>query len=270
MHLSRNNPGTAESSYQWSPRAEPSRVHWTADYLPDPPKGFPDVPLNVDHRYCTPPPMDPRFMDPPIGPKDDFPVHVGRAPSPGDFDELTGARPPIAHPGSRHNPFVVEDDTSRARQHRASRQGPLGPPPGLENHTPRSRQSARTASSSRQPATSSKSHPSASSSASASSPSSASRTARRSTRAAPSSPAAAPRSSRGRNAKATANNFTPKTSSPLKQVAFRAHHSESPAVDTASQPDHLTMQDRWHIPPRKHSAGSVTMLSVSSSDSESD
>ncbi|KAH9847519.1 hypothetical protein C2E23DRAFT_943027 [Lenzites betulinus] len=261
------NGGAKSDTYQWSTTAEPS-VQWTTGYsdihyLPDPPKGVPDVPLNVDHRYCTPPPMDPRYIDPPVGPKDDFPPHLGRAPSPDDFDELTGARPPIAPPGSIHNPLVIEDD-SRARQYRASlQQQQLGPPPGLERHQPPPKQSSRSSSSTRQPANASRSQPSASS---ASGSSSSPRATRSNARAGPSAPSQEPPVGRARFAKTAANGFTPKTSSPLKKVAYKAYRDQA----AAAQPQTLAVPDQWHIPPRKHSTGSVTILSVTSSDSESD
>ncbi|RPD61043.1 hypothetical protein L226DRAFT_570781 [Lentinus tigrinus ALCF2SS1-7] len=78
-------------------------------------QAFPDVPLNPQHRFCTPPPLDPQYATPVQAEKDDFPQFTSRPPSPDDFDELTGARAPLPPlPGSKANPIVIEDDFSES------------------------------------------------------------------------------------------------------------------------------------------------------------
>ncbi|KAJ3006595.1 hypothetical protein NUW54_g3878 [Trametes sanguinea] len=153
----RNRSVAADGAYHWQERSTPSQVGWTSGgnhvnviVIPDPPKGFPDVPLNVDvsaigettaytandflhqHRYCTPPPIDPRYRDQPTVAKDDFPQSYARGWTPDDFEELTGPGAPLAPPGltkrhpapappgSEQNPYVVEDDEN-ARRHREAR-----------------------------------------------------------------------------------------------------------------------------------------------------
>ncbi|KAI0366263.1 hypothetical protein BV20DRAFT_971966 [Pilatotrama ljubarskyi] len=246
----RNRGGEPDNTYQWADNAGPSRIDWASNnneniqVVPDPPKGFPDVPLNVDHRYCTPPPLDPRYIEESVGPKDDFPPYHGRASSPSNFEGYSDQIQMLPPLGTFENPYVIEDDDN-ARQYRQT----LPPPPGLENHGPR-----RTASNNRQSA---QAVSSSSSSSTSMATTSSSRGTTSNARAGPSTqePPIA-RSERYR--KTAADGFTPKMPSPLKKLAYKA---PSPVVPP--MPD-----SRWQIPPRKHSTSPVTVLSVSSSDSE--
>ncbi|KAI0636092.1 hypothetical protein C8Q77DRAFT_1071927 [Trametes polyzona] len=235
-------------TYQWQDRNTPSRVDWTPGYnnvnvVPEPSKGIPDVPLDVDHRHSAPPPLDPRYVEETVGPKGESRPHHGQ---PALLD-------PLAPLGSALNPLVIEDDEN-AKRHRAA-QKPLGPPPGLENQTPRCPTQGTSRNATPGP-----------SSASTSSTSSSSRTTRSTAKANAPAPAPAPEPPIGqaRYKKTAADGFTPKMSSPLKKVAYVAAPSSSSASSSAITPT----PDRWQIPPRKHSTGSVTVWSVSSSDSE--
>ncbi|KAI0349737.1 hypothetical protein OH77DRAFT_1464990 [Trametes cingulata] len=217
----RNRGGDPDGTYQWPDRPGPSSVgsgsstNDNVHVVPDPPKGFPDVPLNY---HC--------------------------ASSATDFEIDSGPIPTIPPLGSLENPYVIEDDEN-ARRYRQT----LPPPPGLENHGPR-----RSSSTNRQPANA------GSSSSSSKTPvasTSSSRGLANNARAGPSTqePPIIGRSERYR--KTAADGFTPKMPSPLKKLAYKA---PSPVIPP--------MPDRWQIPPRKHSTSSVTVLSVSSSDSE--
>ncbi|KAL1949677.1 hypothetical protein VTO73DRAFT_8558 [Trametes versicolor] len=186
------------------------------------PRGVPDVPLNVDHY---------------------------------DEHELTSASVPLPPPGSAKNPVVIEDDED-ARRHRALLA--LGPPPGLENNPRRSDTRQTTNNSQAQSSTNNnRSQPSTNNLAQGSS---SSRTNDRDARAGPSS-AAEPAADQTRYKKTASHGHAPKTSSPLKQVAFKAstHVLAVPAT-----------QDRWHVPPRGYSTSTVSVNSVTSSDSEYD
>ncbi|KAI0671904.1 hypothetical protein C8Q78DRAFT_1078647 [Trametes maxima] len=219
-----------------------------ADFLPGPPRALPDVPLNVDHRYCTPPPLDPLMIDEPMDQKDDFPPYLGRPPSPDDFDELTGAREPLpARPGTMGNPYVIEDDDD-ARNRREVRQqssggGNDGPSGSSSSSRRASRKTAKASSSG-----------SASGNASPSSP----RQSRYNTRASAPEPPE-PMSRAELYKKTAADGFSPKKPSGLRNLAYKA-----------PSPHTTQVSDRWYIPPRKHSTGSVTVTSVTSSDSEYD
>ncbi|KAI0648945.1 hypothetical protein C8Q79DRAFT_948012 [Trametes meyenii] len=248
----RNRSGADSSDYKWPDMSAPpglSRNPSTsiyADFLPDPPKALPDVPLNVDHRYCTPPPLDPRMIDEPIDQKDDFPPYLGRAPSPDDFDELTGAREPLpARPGTIGNPYVIEDDDDARRCREARQQSSAG------------EDDSRNGSSSKR-ATRKAAKTNSSGSASGSASPSSSRRSRYNTRASAPEPPE-PMSRAELYKKTAADGFSPMKPSPLKNVAYKA-----------PSPHTTQVSDRWYIPPRKHSTGSVTVSSVTSSDSEYD
>ncbi|KAI0694649.1 hypothetical protein C8T65DRAFT_758801 [Cerioporus squamosus] len=174
------------------------------------PQSFPGVPMNPQHRFCTPPPLDPRFADPPPSERDDFPQFTSRPPSPDDFDELTGARPPLPpRLGSKGNPIVVEEDASepslRLEQRntatdgapRRRTTGSLRPIPSTSQARPPATESPRTSSSSRKP----------------------------------SSKATKPSKNSEVLKKIPAHVYSPTKSSPLSQVAYRAP-SERPASPT--------------------------------------
>ncbi|CDO76980.1 hypothetical protein BN946_scf184298.g7 [Trametes cinnabarina] len=254
----RNRGGVpdAHGTYRWPDRHTPSQVGWTSvncvAVVPEPPKGLPDVPLNVEHRYCTPPPIDPRYRDPPSTVKDDFPQNFSREPSPGDFEELTGQRAPTAPPGltkhrhapappgSKHNPYVVEDDDN-ARRHRERRRQAVA----AEQERARP-----VASASRQPTGGhSQTSPNPSLTSSSLLHSTRGSTGSRSSLQPPISPPTTP----ARYNKTAPDGFSPKTSSPLKQVVYKEPTPHSTPVSS-----------RWYIPPRKHSTGS----SDGSSDSD--
>ncbi|OSC99893.1 hypothetical protein PYCCODRAFT_1437867 [Trametes coccinea BRFM310] len=262
----RNRGGATDSAYQWQERSTPSQVGWTSGgnhvnnviVIPDPPKGFPDVPLNVDHRYCTPPPIDPRYRDPPSVTEDDFPQSYERGSLPGGFQELTSQhvplsppgltkrRPTPAPPGSKQNPYVVEDDEI-ARRHREARRQAVAEERNMAR--PSSGASYQSAHGGPRHASSSASH---AGSSSRSTRSNASR------RPPPPKLESTPRTPE-RYKKTAPDGFSPKTSSPLKQVAYKE-----------PTPRNTPVPSRWYVPPRKHSTGSVTATTESSSDSDYD
>ncbi|KAI0749617.1 hypothetical protein C8Q80DRAFT_1119841 [Daedaleopsis nitida] len=230
-----------DAGYQWPERSEPSHIEWNIGSfsdvnIPGPPPPsitFPDVPLNPQHRFCTPPPLDPRFIDR-YEPHDDFPQYTSRPPSPEDFDELMGARPPLpAHPGSQGNPFVLDDDT-RTPQARPSkrRQPPDYSDPSSERRAVRS--SPRTTKTTTPASSSSLSRTTSSSRASGSSrtPIPVTSTLRgqlepaRKTKASKSS--TSPKT-RGQGRKTAANGYSPSKPSPLSQVVYRAPSEQPPA-----------------------------------------
>ncbi|KAL1949682.1 hypothetical protein VTO73DRAFT_8563 [Trametes versicolor] len=97
--MSRAHDGsTANSSYQWDIQvAEPmwlERVPIYHDEFPDEPRGLPDVPLNINHRYYTPDPMDPRYKVEYVDPKEVFPPYneQERTPPPGVENSPTDRR----------------------------------------------------------------------------------------------------------------------------------------------------------------------------------
>ncbi|KAI9066332.1 hypothetical protein FKP32DRAFT_1674069 [Trametes sanguinea] len=255
----RNRSGATDGAYHWQERSTPSQVGWTSGsnyvnviVIPDPPKGFPDVPLNVDHRYCTPPPIDPRYRDQPTVAKDDFPQSYARGWTPHDFEEPPGQGAPLAPPGltkrypapappgSEQNPYVVEDDEN-ARRHREARRQAAA-------EESRSSRASSQAAQGGPRYTSSK----------ASYPSSSSTTSIPNGRPPPPKPDTTPKTP-DRYKKTAPDGFSPKTPSPLKQVAYRE-----------PTPRNTPVPSRWYIPPRKHSTGSVTATTDSSSESDSD
>ncbi|OJT02429.1 hypothetical protein TRAPUB_6996 [Trametes pubescens] len=241
------NDNAADSSNQWNGQSSgSSRVEWTARYsegFPDAPRGLPDVPRNIGHHHYDMDPVYPRYIGEGVGPKD-------------NLNELTGARPPLAPPGSAQNPVVIEDDEN-ARRYRAALA--LGPPPGLENSPRRSTHQTANNSQPQSSTDHNRSQPSANN-ASAASGSSSSRTNDHHARAGPSS-AAEPPVGQTRYKKTASDGYTPKMSSPLKQVAFKA------STHTLAVP---ATQGRWQIPPQNYSTTTVSVNSVPSSDSEYD
>ncbi|KAI0775038.1 hypothetical protein BD413DRAFT_292138 [Trametes elegans] len=228
----RNRGGAPATTYQWTERSNPSQVNWAREssdvtvyvnVVSDPPKTLPDVPLNVDHRYCTPPPLDPRYIIQEEPRKDDFPQYLGPDISPSDFEQDG------APPGTWMNPLVIEGG-AEARQFRENLF--IGPPPGLEDR----RGAASTAP---PPPAAPPAQPAA----------------RRPAQIATDLDPDIAESRTARYKKTAADGFSPKTSSPLKRVAFRA-------------PSPMPVS-RWYIPPRKKSAGSVSASSTSS-DTESE
>ncbi|OJT14342.1 hypothetical protein TRAPUB_9093 [Trametes pubescens] len=253
------NGSSAEPYYQWDSEVYlPSRTDLVPRYrdvFPNEPE-VPYVPLNADHRYLTPPPLDPRYMDEDIGPKNDAPPidEADWAPLPdSDEDEPAGARLTLAPPGLAPKPMVVHEDESDGWYRTTSA---LDPPPVLDN-SPR-RSTRKKASTSRaQSSPYKRPQPSTSNTASASkSPSS--RTKGRNARAGPSAAARPPAGQATRGKKNAANKYAPKTSSPLKNSTTQE------SKDVRAGP---ATQGRWYIPPRKHSTGSVSVGSDSSDDS---
>ncbi|KAI0787973.1 hypothetical protein C8Q74DRAFT_1366766 [Fomes fomentarius] len=223
-----------------------------------------DVPLNPQHRYCTPPPLDPALIDRPAA-YDDFPQYTARPPSPDDFDELTGARPPLPpRPGSRGNPFVIEDaeppqTTTTPRTRRRQTTAPARQP---ERRS--ARMLARTAPIPPAAPGSSRRHISVTSSL-ARPPAYSSR--------APAAPKqrTPPRKSTGGGRsprKTAANGFSPIKSSPLTQVLYRAPSEQSVASRPVAGPSGI-QHASWDTQARKHSIEDVSM-SDSSSDSGDD
>ncbi|RDX43830.1 hypothetical protein OH76DRAFT_1409786 [Lentinus brumalis] len=174
---------------------------------------FPDVPMNSQHRFCTPPPLDPRLVDSSPSEADDFPQFTSRPPSPDDFDELTGARPPLPPlPGSKRNPIVVdEDDFEHGGLHRGN---------------------TTTASAPKRPTTSClRPIPSTSQGRQPDAP------ATKATRSSPRKSklnAAQPTNGSEVLSKVATHGHSPKKASPLSQVAYRAP-SERPASPTLFQ-----------------------------------
>ncbi|KAL1949684.1 hypothetical protein VTO73DRAFT_8565 [Trametes versicolor] len=252
----------ANSAYQWDTQmSEPAwleRVPRYRDEFPDEPRGLPDVPLNADHRYCTPAPMDPHYKDEHVDPDDVLPPYneADWAPLPDDEEELTSARQPLAPPGTAQNPLVIEDDGA-GRYRKASA---LEPPPGIEN-SPAGRRTKRQKANNGQAlsSTNKRSQPSANNGSSAAGLSSTPKKGR----GARGRPPAAAKSPTGqaKSKKNASNKYTPKVSSPLKQVASKA---------ATNAPDAPVTQGRWYIPPRKHSTGSVSVSSDSSGSSDSE
>ncbi|KAI0329319.1 hypothetical protein GY45DRAFT_1325271 [Cubamyces sp. BRFM 1775] len=259
----RRATGTADPTYQWQEKTDPSRVGWPPSANPGstypaqgPPKSLPDVPLNADHRYCTPPPMDPRFIDQPRE-KDEFPQYQGRHSFPGGFEEVKFDQYFAAPDGSKNNPYVVEDDEN-ARRHREVRRQSM--------HSSKSGSSSRSSSEStyRQPLstmpvpTRKAPPPPSRSPVASSSSSSSSRTTRSVSSTGPATPPGVTPIGRAKYQKTAADGFTPKASSPLKQVAYAASTRTNTPVSNA-----------WYVPPKKQSTGSIAVAeSESSSDSE--
>lgn len=207
--------------------------------------------------------MDPALIERPAE-YDDFPQYTARPPSPDDFDELTGARPPLPpRPGSRGNPFVIEDaeppettpktkrrlTTASARQpeRRSARMlaRPAPIPPAASGSS--RRHISVTSSLARPPAYSSR------------------------------APAAPPKqrtptrksTGGGRSPKKTAaNGFSPIKSSPLTQVLYRAPSQQSVTSGPVAGPSGI-QHASWDTRARKHSIEDASM-SDSSSDSGGD
>ncbi|KAI9000661.1 hypothetical protein BD414DRAFT_532505 [Trametes punicea] len=247
----RNRGGVPDNTYQWPERTGPPRVDWTSDNrhtsvgtVPDPPKPLPDVPLNVDPRYCTPA-IDPLYVEEPTRQKRNSPQHFGRQPSLNDLKNINGERQTSPSPGSQQNPYVIQDDENAERHREARRQSEFVKN-GTTPHTSRAARQS-TDRSSRSDAGAAQSSYSASS-----------RTTRGNASAGQPGPSEPPARGWARYRKTAADGFSPKTSSPLKKIAYQA---PSPAP---SPP-----QSRWYIPPRKSSTGSTTAVeSDSSSDSD--
>lgn len=193
----------------------------------------------MQHRFCTPPPLDPRFIDR-YEPHDDFPQYNSRAPSPDDFDELIGTRPPLpAHPGTRRNPFVLDDDTQDPQAGPAKRR--QLPEYALDSSTerravrssPRISKTTAPASSSSSSRTSVSSRLSRASKAPGESPRtpvSVTSTLRRQLAPARKTKAKASTSpkTRGPGRKTAADGYSPSKPSPLSQVVYRAPSEQPP------------------------------------------
>ncbi|KAH9902610.1 hypothetical protein C8Q73DRAFT_12198 [Cubamyces lactineus] len=256
--------GTSDSTYQLPDRADspqygrsPPASAGNTYVAQGPPKSLPDVPLNPDHRYCTPPPMDPRFIDQPRE-KDDFPQYNGRRTLPGGFEEVTVNHYPTAPDGSKNNPYVVEDDEN-ARRHREARRQSVHSSKSESSSSRRSSKSPSRHSSRATPVPTRKAPaPPSHTPPASSSSSSSSRTTRSSSSKGSATPPGLTPTGRARYQKTAADGFTPKAPSPLKQVAYAA----SPRMNTP-------VSNAWYVPPKKHSTGSVVVAeSESSSDSE--
>ena len=192
--------------------------------------------------------------------KDDFPQYTARAPSPDDFDELTGMRPPLpARPGSRGNPFTIDDEESGNHRDMKRRKGNAVEPTNGHTQFPQSdvRSTATSSSSNhlsvtsplaRQPA-----YPA---------PAPAPAPKRKPTTR--SSTSKSPRS-REQVKRNLAHKHSPVKASPLSQVAYRAP-SERPVSPTPAGPSTLY---GGYAASRQDYEVSVSMVE-DSSDSDSD
>ncbi|KAI0663767.1 hypothetical protein C8Q70DRAFT_377604 [Cubamyces menziesii] len=276
--------GTPDSTYQRPEGIDPLQIGYqssastSSTYITQgPPRSLPDVPLNVDasatlsafmfpaehslnlhlqHRYCTPPPMDPRFIDEPRE-KDDFPQYHGRHSYPSGYEETTLNQHPTAPDGSKNNPYVVEDDENARRHREARRQSAhsnKSESSGSHSSKSSSRQSSRAAPVRKVPAPPSRTPPALLPASS----SSTSRTTRGGSSKGSSTPPNLTPIGKAKYQKTAADGYTPKAPSPLKQVAYAAGPRTNTPVSSA-----------WYVPPRKHSTGSIVVAaSESSSDSE--
>ncbi|KAM5544532.1 hypothetical protein V8D89_001430 [Ganoderma adspersum] len=228
---------------------------------------FPDVPLNPQHRYSTPPPLDIMFAEQSTNVGIGFrPNMLTRDPSISDYLSLFEEPPPP--PGSQDNPITLDDRDQGTRQpdHIAGSKEVEGVQEvAAPRRSPRSdaqTSTARRASSRSQgkpyPTTSPNSSPTSTAS------SSSSRGTQRKTK----------KSAAGRKApaktparkKAPANKFAPSVSSPLSQMAYTASRERT----LSPTPPPEAVHGRWYIPPRQHSTGSISAPSESSSDSDSE
>ncbi|PIL29825.1 hypothetical protein GSI_08032 [Ganoderma sinense ZZ0214-1] len=230
---------------------------------------FPDVPLNPQHRYCTPPPLDAAFTEQSTNVEVGFRSNMlTRDPSISDYLSLfeePPSPPPPPPPGSQENPITLGDAGQGIRQPDRSPRG-KEVAEAKEVTTPRrSPRSKPQTSTSRRASSGSqgKPYPTTSPNSSPASTASSSRASPRKTKTAGAGRKAPKTAARK---KAATNKFAPSVSSPLSQVAFAASRERT----LSPTPPPTEVHGRWYIPPRKHSTGSISASSESSSDSDSE
>lgn len=231
-------------------------------------RGILILPHIMQHRYCTPPPLDPAFTEPSTGLGTGFPSNMlTRNPSISDYLPLFEEPPPPPPVGSQENPMIIDDAGEGSRQAAHKRRGKEAdeaPTSTAPRRSPRSTSqvpTARRASSGSQGKPYPTTSPNSSSTSTASSPQGSQRKGKAS---------ASPRKGRKTPArkKAAGKKFVPSVCSPLSQAAFTAA-TPTPERSLGPTPPPQEVHGRWYIPPRKHSTGSISAESESSSD-ESD